>query len=53
VASKKTSDHDLHNPFEKDQETIPIDKFDPFAKPPHRKDEAEFADDEDVGTGDV
>ena len=52
----KQPDEDIHNPFEKDQESIPeIEKeVDPWAPPRRGKNnEADFQDDDDVGTGNV
>jgi hypothetical protein len=52
MATKHDDDDDLHNPFEKGQPSLPLNREDPFKeKPP--TDEAEFQDDEDTGTGDV
>lgn len=52
MATKYEDDDDFHNPFEKGQPRLPLVPEDPFREPP-RRDEAEFPEDEDAGTGDV
>jgi hypothetical protein len=49
---EKDDDEDFHNPFSKDQPSLPLNNEDPFKERP-RTDEAEFHDEEDAGTGDA